>query len=59
MEKYEIKFLPTYTKQGSTFRVNCRPLKGKAIKLLENNIGEYFHDVRVGKNLKTQKILKF
>lgn len=49
----------TYTKQGNKFHVNCRPLKGKAIKLLEDNIGKYFHDLRVRKVLnKTQNVLK-
>lgn len=58
MEKNEIRFLP-YT----IHKINSRWDKGlniigKTIKLLEDNIGEYFCDLRVGKDFlnKTQEV---
>ena len=51
MEKNEISFLP-YTVQKE---INSRwnkglNIKGKTIKRLEDNIGEYLYDLRVGKD---------
>lgn len=45
--------------QNNHFQVEWRPnnITGKAVKLLEDNLGEYLHDLRIGGNFldKAQK----